>query len=332
MAGRNTGLTVKKRRLGRTGLLASEIAFGAWGIGGGVWGGSDDSTSLAALARAFDLGVNFVDTALVYGGGHSEQLIAQALEGRGETVYVATKIPPKNEMWPMRPGVPLRKVFPFRYVRKCTDASLKNLRRDTIDLQQFHTWSAEWVEDDGWRKSIEWLKRSGKARFVGISVNEHEPAGVLSALRTRLVDCVQVIYNIFDPSPAEELFPLCQQLDVGVIVRVPFDEGSLTGTIIPKAEFDPSDWRSWYFGGNRKQEVWGRVQALRRELGETEPLARTALRFGLSHPAVSTVIPGMRNPEHVEENLAASAAGPLPESTLKLLACHRWQKNFYLRQ
>jgi aryl-alcohol dehydrogenase-like predicted oxidoreductase len=320
---------VARRRLGRTGLQVSEIGLGAWGIGGSSWGGPDDSNSLAALSKAFDAGVNFVDTALIYGLGHSERLVTQAVKGRSETIYVATKIPPKNMLWPARPGIPLRDVYPFRHVKKCTDESLKNLQRETIDLQQFHVWNPDWIEDDDWRKSLEWLKRKGKARFVGISVNDHQPASVIPALRTGLIDCVQVIYNIFDPTPADELFALCQQLDIGVIARVPFDEGGLTGAINPETTFGPKDFRSRYFGGNRKLELWERVQTLRRDLGDHEPLAGTALRFCISHPAVSTVIPGMRMPAHVEENISASQAGPLPPATLEILARHRWARNYY---
>lgn len=320
---------VARRPLGRTGLQVSELSLGAWGMGGSSWGGPDDANSLAALEKAFDAGINFVDTALVYGMGHSEDLVARAVRGFAETIYVATKIPPKNMLWPARPGIPIRDAYPFRHVKKCTDRSLKNLRRDTIDLQQFHVWNSEWTEDGEWRKSVEWLKEKGKARFVGISVNDHMPASVIPALRTKLIDCVQVIYNIFDPSPADELFSVCQELNVGVIARVPFDEGSLTGTITPQTTFRPGDFRARYFGGDRLAETWKRVEALRRDLGNEEPLACTALRFCLSHPAVSTVIPGMRKAVHVEENIRASQAGQLPAVTLDLLARHRWTRNFY---
>jgi aryl-alcohol dehydrogenase-like predicted oxidoreductase len=320
---------IKQRRLGRTGFIVSEIGFGAWGIGGSSWGGPDDGASLAALEKAFDSGINFIDTALVYGGGHSEQLIGRVLRTRKDNVYVATKVPPKNMLWPARPGIPPRDVFPFRHVKKCADQSLRNLRTDRIDLLQFHVWNADWVEDDDWRESVEWLKRKGKARFVGISANDHHPESVLSALKTGLIDCVQVIYNIFDPSPAAELLPLCRDLDIGVIARVPFDEGSLTGTITPETTFAPTDMRSRYFAGNRKQEMWERVQAIRRDLGDQEPLSRTALRFCLSQPAISTVIPGMRRAAHVEENGSASTAGPLPLEILQILARHCWPRNFY---
>ena len=320
---------VNQRRLGRTGRMVSEIGFGAWGIGGSSWGGADDVASLAALGKAFDSGINFVDTALIYGDGHSERLIGQILKSRKEDIFVATKIPPKNMLWPARPGIPLRKVFPFRYVKKCTDQSLRNLRRDSLDLQQFHVWNADWVEDDDWRESVEWLKRTGKARFVGISVNDHQPESVIAALRTGRIDCVQVIYNIFDPSPASALFPLCRNLGIGVIARVPFDEGGLTGTITPDTVFAPKDMRSRYFGGSRKQELWERIQAIRRDLGDRESLSQTALRFCLSNPAVTTVIPGTRNAAHVEKNSSASAAGPLPAESLEILVRHSWPRNFY---
>jgi aryl-alcohol dehydrogenase-like predicted oxidoreductase len=320
---------IKLRQLGRTEWMVSEIGFGAWGVGGALWGDRNDASSLEALSKAFDQGINFVDTALIYGRGHSESLVGQALKGRNEKVLVATKVPPKNMLLPAQPGIRLRKVFPFRHVKKCTDESLRNLQRDVIDLQQFHVWNPEWVEEDDWRESVEWLKRTGKARFVGISVNDHQPASVLSVLKTGLIDCVQVIYNIFDPSPADELFPFCQQMNIGVIVRVPFDEGGLAGAVTPDMTFPPNDMRSLYFAGDRKKDVWERVQSIIRDLGDQEPLPHTALRFCLSHPAVSTVIPGMRKVAHVEDNLVAAAAGPLSADRLAILSRHRWKRNFY---
>lgn len=317
------------RRLGRTDLMVSEIGFGGWPVAGSSWGGRDDTSSLAALTRAFDAGVNFIDTALIYGRGHSERLIQKALRGRNQRIFIATKIPPRNRQWPARPGVSLRDTFPFEYVKRCTEKSLRNLRRDTLDLQQFHVWNSEWAADPEWHRSVGWLKTTGKARFVGISVNDHMPASVTAALRTGLVDCVQVIYNIFDQSAASELFPLCRELNIGVIARAPFDEGSLTGTITPETTFSRRDFRRHYFAGERKFAVWQRIQALKGELGSGEPLATTALRFCLSYPAISTVIPGSKNARHVEQNLAASRAGALSRETLEKLARHRWSRNFY---
>ena len=292
-------------------------------------GGRDDASSRAALECAFDLGINFVDTALAYGDGHSERLIGEVVRRRAEAIIVATKVPPKNGLWPAWPGIPVRKVFPRNYVLKCADTSRRNLGCDTLDLEQFHVWSPEWVEESEWRDTVAELKESSRVRFVGISVNDHQPASVISTLRTGLIDCVQVIYNIFDQSPEDKLFPVCQQLDIGVIARVPFDEGSLAGGITPQTKFEPGDWRNSYFRGKRKQEVWERVQRLQRDLGAAEPLPQTALRFCLSHQAVSTVIPGMRSRKHVAENVKASVAGPLPAATLEILRHHRWLRNYY---
>lgn len=307
--------------------MVSEVGFGSWGVGGKIWPGTHDATSLQALSCAFEAGVNFVDTALIYGQGHSERLIGEALKNRSEQIYVGTKIPPTAGNWPAQAGVPFRKVFPLRHVKKCTEESLRNLRRDCIDLQQFHLWNAEWDEDDDWHKAVEWIR--SKARFVGISVSDHLPDSVISTLQKGLIDCVQVIYNIFDPSPADKLFPCCQHLDVGIIARVPFDEGSLTGAITPETVFEPGDWRARYFAEDRKEQVWQRVERLRHDMGSAEPLKHTALRFCLSHPAVATVIPGMRKAEHVQDNLEAAMAGPLPFTSLELLARHRWARNFY---
>lgn len=320
---------VKTRRLGRTGLEISEVGFGTWGIGRKMWQGGSDGDSLAALARARQLGINFFDTALAYGDGHSERLLARAFGGGAELPVVATKIPPRNRLWPAQPGIPLREVFPLEHVKRCTEESLANLARETVDLQQFHVWNPEWLEDGAWREAVEWLKSTGKARFVGVSANDHQPASVIPALRTGLIDTVQVIYNIFDQSPADELFEVCRELDIGVIARVPLDEGGLTGSVTPATRFPRGDWRDLYFKGERKRQVWERVRRLQQDLGDSEPLARRALRFCLSHPAVSTVIPGMRTAGRVEQNAAASTAGPLPATTLELLRRHRWVRNYY---
>ena len=322
-------VAISRRRLGRTGLLVSELGFGSWGIGGKIWRDSEDSSSLKALERALDAGINFFDTALIYGLGHSERLIAKVIKRNG-SVHVATKMPPANMVWPTRPGIPFRDAFPLRHIKKCTENSLRNLSRDIIDLQQFHVWNPEWTVDPDFQEAVHWLKDKQKVRFVGVSTNDHQPGSALSVLQTGLIDCVQVIYNIFDQSPAEELFSVCQRLDIGVIARVPFDEGSLAGIIQPDTVFDPSDWRSRYFSGDRKQQVWRRVQDLINGLPGNEPLAHTALRFCISHPAVSTVIPGMRKATHVEANSSAILKGPLPPDILQMLANHAWNRNFYV--
>lgn len=309
--------------------MVSEIGYGAWGIGGNQWRGTTDDDGLAALRRALELGLNFIDTALAYNEGHSEQLIARVLKETGATARVATKVPPKNRLWPARPGIGLADVFPYRYIVECTETSLRNLGTETIDLQQLHVWNPEWVAEDDWKRAAEDLKRAGKIRHFGLSINDHQPDSALSAMETGLIDTVQVIYNIFDQSPEEHLFPAALRLDVGVLARVPLDEGALTGAIVPGITFDPEEFRAFYFRGDRPRQVKERVDALRRDLGDSEPLAETALRFCLSHPAVSTVIPGMRRVTNVNANLAVSQRGSLPDASVQLLRKHAWHKNFY---
>jgi aryl-alcohol dehydrogenase-like predicted oxidoreductase len=323
---------MKQRRLGRTGWQVSEIGYGAWGIGGNQWRGSSDEEGLAALRRALELGLNFIDTALAYNDGHSEQLIAQVLKETGARARVATKVPPKNQLWPARPGIGIQDVFPYDYVVRSTETSLRNLDVETIDLMQFHVWNPQWTPGEEWRRAIEDLKRSGKVRYWGISINDHQPDSALEAIETGLIDAVQVIHNIFDQSPEKRLYPLCLKRDIGVLARVPLDEGALTGAITPETEFDPQEFRAWYFRGGRKREVCERVKMLQAELasaGSTEPLAETALRFCLSAEAVSTVIPGMRRVRNVEANCRVSNAGPLPAVILETLRRHAWDKNYY---
>jgi aryl-alcohol dehydrogenase-like predicted oxidoreductase len=321
---------MRYRILGRTGLKVSEVGYGAWGIGGTQWIGGDDRESLAALRRALELGLNFIDTALVYGDGHGERLVGQVVREAPQPVYVATKVPPKNRRWPARPGIGIREVFPYSYILECTEQSLRNLGLDHIDVQQLHVWNPEWIHEDDWRRAFEDLQRSGKVRFVGVSINDHQPDSALELIETGLIDTVQVIYNIFDQSPERRLFPLCQERNIGVLARVPLDEGALTGQITAESRFDPRDFRSFYFRGDRKRQVEERVAALRRDLAGVEgDLPEIALRFCLSHPAVSTVIPGMRKVRHVEANLAVSDKGPLNEQVLAILRKHAWEKNFY---
>ncbi len=323
---------INRRTLGRTGLQVSEIGYGAWGLGGNQWRGHVEDDALAALRRALELGLNLIDTALAYNEGHSERLIAKTVKETGAKAHVATKVPPKNRIWPAQPGIGLDDVFPYNYIVECTETSLKNLAVETIDLQQFHVWNSEWVGRDEWRRAIEDLKKAGKVRFWGISINDHQPDSALEAIRTGLIDTVQVIYNIFDQTPEHHLYPLCQELNVGVLGRCPLDEGALTGAITPETQFDPQEFRAWYFRENRKELVFEKVNKLRADLevaGVTKPLADTALRFCISHPAVSTVIPGMRKVRNVEQNMAVSEEGPLPENIKELLRRHAWSKNFY---
>lgn len=318
------------RTMGKSGLQVSEIGFGAWGIGKTSWIGANDNESLRALHRAIDLGLTFIDTAYGYGEGHSERLIGQALREREGRVYVATKIPPKNRQWPAAHNVPVSDTFPGNHIREYTERSLRNLGVDMLDVQQFHVWSDTWMGQGDWQETVEQLKSEGKIRAFGVSINDHEPNSALQLVRSGVVDVVQVIYNIFDQSPEDELFPACQEHNVGVIARVPFDEGALTGTITPDTTFPPDDWRNNYFAGDRKREVYERVTAMANELGiPLDQLPEVALRYILSHPAVSTVIPGMRQVRNVERNMAVGDGQGLPDAQVQQLKQYRWVRNFY---
>jgi aryl-alcohol dehydrogenase-like predicted oxidoreductase len=324
---------MRYRTFGRTGWQVSEIGYGMWGMGG--WTGSDDEESLAALEGAITLGCNFFDTAWAYGQGHSERLLGETLRRHKDGVrtpagtlpiIVATKIPPKNLTWPGKAGTPLSDVFPADHIREYTEKSLANLGVGAIDLQQLHVWSDAWAGDEGWQRAARKLKDDGLIRAFGISVNRWEPANVLRALDTGLVDSVQVVYNIFDQAPEDELFPYCQQHGIAVIARVPFDEGSLTGTLTRTSTWPAGDFRNMYFKSPNLEETLSHVERLKPLVPEGMDLPELALRFILHHPAVSTTIPGMRKPRNVERNIAASDGAPLPPRLLDALRAHRWDR------
>ena len=318
------------RPFGKTGISLSEIGLGAWGMGGTQWKGGTDDEALTALRTAFDLGVNFVDTALAYGDGHSEELVGRGVREYGKSIFVATKIPPKNRVWPARRGVSLETVFPASYIKESTETSLRNLGLDTIDLQQAHVWNPEWTKQEEWRRCFEDLKASGKVRFIGVSLTEHDPDSGLELIRTGLIDSVQVIYNIFDPTAAEKLFPLAVEFKVAVLARVPLDEGGLTGTITETTTFPNDEFRAFYFKGDRPRQIMEHVHNLQADLRDVPgSLPEIALRFCLSDAAVTSVIPGMRRAHHVRANVRASELGPLPPEILRRLHEHRWERNFY---
>jgi aryl-alcohol dehydrogenase-like predicted oxidoreductase len=321
---------MRYRRLGRTGLEVSELGYGAWGIGGSQWLGAEDDESLKALHAAIDEGLTFVDTALAYGRGHSEELVGQVVRERDETVHVATKVPPKNQRWPAPDDATADEAFPGEWVRRCTERSLRNLSLERIDVQQLHVWNDRWVGQGDWLEAVQALKEEGKIGAFGVSINDHQPANALALISTGVVDTVQVIYNVFDQSPEDELLDACREHDVGVIVRVPFDEGGLTGTVTPDTEFPEGDFREHYFRDDRRQEVFDRTEAITSDLGvQGDQLAEIVLRYVLSNDAVSTVIPGMRSVRNVQRNLAAADRGPLEPAQLEALKAHRWERNFY---
>ena len=315
------------RPFGRLGWPVSEIGYGMWGMGG--WSGSDDDESLAAIERSIELGCTFFDTALAYGNGKSEQLFSRVLpRHRDKKLYIATKVPPKNLRWPALPEYALTDVFPANHIRQSTEISLTNLGLDSVDLQQLHVWTDAWADDDRWKRAVDDLKSEGLIRAFGISVNRWEPTSVLKAIATGVVDSVQVVYNVFDQNPEDELFPRCREAGVAVIARVPFDEGSLTGTMHRGMSWPEGDWRNLYFTRDKLNATLDRVDRLIADLPAGASLPQTALQFILANPDVATVIPGMRKVRHVESNLAVSGQPPMSPGALAALRPHRWTRTY----
>ncbi|NUR91942.1 MAG: aldo/keto reductase [Nonomuraea sp.] len=320
---------MRYRTMGRLGWQVSEVGYGMWGIGGGPGGftGWDYDSAPRCLDLAVELGCTFFDTAWVYGRGVSERLLGDLLNRHhGTELRIATKIPPKNREWPPKRGDTLDDAYPPEHVREFTYRSLDNLGVDRIDLMQFHTWEDRWAGDERWRESISELKREGVIGAAGISVNRWEPANCLAALDTGLIDVIQVIYNVFDQAPEDELFERALRDGVGIIARVPFDEGSLTGTLTAETTWPQDDWRAVYFGPENLPPSVERAELLKKAVPDGMTLPELALRFILHHPAVSSVIPGMRRPEHVRANLAVSDGKPLGDGLLRELRRHRWDR------
>jgi aryl-alcohol dehydrogenase-like predicted oxidoreductase len=313
------------RTFGRTGWSVSDVGYGMWGMGG--WTGSDDAESLQSLRRSVELGCNFFDTAWAYGAGHSEKLLGQLVRAYPDRkLYVATKIPPKNFKWPSRSEFTLDETFPADHIRAYTEKSLKNLGLDSLDLTQLHVWDDGWADDERWQKAVADLKREGLIKAFGISVNRWEPDNVIRALRTGLIDAVQVIYNIFDQAPENNLFPVCREFNVGVIARVPFDEGTLVGNLTLDSQWPEGDWRNTYFVPENLKNSVAHADALRPLIPAGLSMAEMAMRFILSNPDVSTIIPGMRKIRHVESNIACSDAGALDAQLIEQLRPQRWDR------
>jgi len=313
------------RRFGKTGWKVSEIGYGMWGLAG--WTGSDANEVGDALRKAVDMGCNFFDTAWAYGDGRSEKILGQLIKDyRDKKLYAATKIPPKNRKWPSKPEYALKEVFPNDYIIEYTEKSLKNLDIESIDLLQFHVWEDSWANNDEWKSAITKLTKEGKVKHWGISVNRWEPNNSLQSLKTNLFSSVQVIYNIFDQSPEDELFPLCKDLDIGIIARVPFDEGTLTGMLTYETVFPKDDWRSTYFVPQNLKSSVDHANALKPLIPDGMTMAQMALRFILSNPDVGTIIPGMRKIKNVEANIGTSDGKGLSKELVKELRKHRWDR------
>jgi aryl-alcohol dehydrogenase-like predicted oxidoreductase len=316
---------MRYRTFGRTGWSVSEIGYGMWGLAG--WTGSEESEYLDALHRAVELGCNFFDTAWAYGDGLSENVLGRVVrEYPDKELYVATKVPPKNRAWPSRPEFSLDDVFPPEYIRQYAESSLENLSLARIDLLQFHVWEDAWAHDERWQRVVDDLRREGLIRAVGISINRWEPENSLDTLRTGHIDAIQVIYNIFDQAPEDALFPLCRELNLGVIARVPFDEGTLTGTLSKDSQWPAGDWRNRYFNPENLSESVDRAEAIRSLVPDGMTMPEFALRWILAEPTVSTIIPGMRRRRNVEANMATSDGRSLDPALLRRLKDHRWDR------
>ncbi len=320
---------MRYRTFGRLGWRVSEIGYGAWQLGGNMWGDVSEARAAEALRAALGAGIDFFDTALAYGNGRSEQLVGRVLreEGAVGKVRVATKVPPKDGRWPASAAVALREVFPREWIRRCAETSLRNLDIEPVDLLQLHTWTDAWLDDPEWFEELARLKDEGKIRAFGVSISEYDPASAVNVTRSRKVDSLQIVYNVLEQAPNDELLPAARAAGAAVIVRVPLDEGALTGTLTPGSRFPPDDFRSRFFAPEKLPEFVRRVAAVRPILEQGgESMATGALRFCLSHPVVSTVIVGSTSGAHVRENAAVSELGPLPRETLAALAPHAWDR------
>jgi len=324
------------RKFGKHGWKISEIGFGAWAIGGDMWGPQDDRESIKALHRAIDLGVNFIDTAQGYGKGHSEEIIGQVLKERSEEIYVATKVPPiPGNPWPPPDNLDVNEAFPANYIIKSCEESLKRLRRESLDIYQFHTWASAFNERSEWFEAMIQLKDQGKIKMIGVSVPDTTPDNVIGSLVQNKIDSVQVIYNLFEQYPKWNLFPVCEKMNVAIIVRVPFDEGALTGKYNKSTTFPEGDVRNHYFRGNNLNVVVDRVNKIKEFQQNFLPemsLPEIALRFCLSHPAVSTVIPGIRNIKQAEQNTAVSDGKLFDGEIMNQLRQFYWRKDFWFNE
>ena len=312
------------RTAARLGVPVSVLGYGMWGLAG--WKDTDDAEVERALDEAVGSGVTFFDTAFAYGDGRSERILGKLTRRHQAGLFTASKIPPKNRTWPAPEGAPLSECFPAGHIREYTERTLTNLGLPRLDLMQFHVWQDAWAKDPEWQQAVSDLKRSGLIGGIGISLNRWEPWNGLEAIRTGLVDAVQVVNNIFDQSPEDELFPLCRERGVAIIARVPFDEGSLAGQLARDRVFPEGDFRRSYFNAENTAATMDRIERLEAILPAGMSLPGMALRFVISNPDVTTVIPGMRRVASVRGNVAAERAGALDPGLLKALRAHRWDR------
>ncbi len=316
---------MKYRKFGRTHLQVSEIGHGLWGMSG--WTGSDDSKSMETLQTSLERGCNFFDSAWAYGDGKSDRLLGKLIKNNpNASIVAASKIPPKNLKWPASANDRLHQVFPRQHIIEYTEKILEGVGSGSLDLLQFHVWDDSWADEDEWKLAITDLKAKKMIRFFGLSINRWEPWNGLKAIRTGMVDAVQVIYNIFDQAPEDELFPLCDEMDIGVIARVPLDEGGLSGELTDDTQFPRNDWRAGYFGPENLHQTVVRADALKELLPADMDLPEMALRFILADKSVSTTIVGMRTVEHARADVRVSDGAGLPAELITRLRAHRWDR------
>lgn len=317
------------RKYGKKDWFISEIGYGTWGMGIGPssWKGSSDEESLGSLSFAIENGLNFIDTAWIYGRGHSEKLIGQILKKyKDKKIYVASKIAPKNGQWPVVAGTSIQEVFPRQHILENVEKSLENLGVDCLDIMYFHVWDDSWHQEEEWKAVVQELLTKNKVKSFGISINTWEPNNVLKTLETGLIEVVQVVYNIFEQQPEDQLIPFCKARNIAVIARVPFDEGSLTGNITLDTKFEEDDWRSSYFVEENLQQCIPRVEQIKKVVPSNMTLPQLALRFILDNPDITAVIPGMRKLKHTKSNLAVSGSEKLKASLFNELRQHRWDR------
>jgi aryl-alcohol dehydrogenase-like predicted oxidoreductase len=318
------------KKFGNSDKTVSLLGIGCWGISKAQWVGADDKESKKVLHTAIEHGVNFFDTALAYGNGHSENLVGEVEKESGKELFIASKIPSMKNEWPASDSSTLKESYPKNHIIKKTEESLRKLKRDYIDLMQFHVWNDKWADNDEWKEAVEKLKSDGKVLFWGISMNDHQPANGIKAGKTGLIDSFQVIFNIFEQRPVERLFPFCKENEISIIARVPFDEGALTGNIDPSTHFPVGDFRNDYFRDKRKIDVKFRVDKIWNDVkDETSSMAEAALRFIISHDTVTSVIPGVRKEKNLLANIASVKEGKLSPKLIEELKVHKWDKNFY---
>jgi aryl-alcohol dehydrogenase-like predicted oxidoreductase len=313
--------------LGKAKLAGSRVGIGTWAIGGG-WGPQSESESLAALRTALECGCALIDTAPLYGNGHAERLIARAKRDVGWRVTTLTKVYPLHYHWAPAPGTPIDDIYPREHIIEQVEGSLRRLETDCLDCLLLQTWCPSWDEETAWYETMLALQKQGKIRAFGISVSDHRADEANGVIKAGRVDIVEAPYSVLDQRAAERLFPLAERRKVSIIARCPLASGALAGTWYPGMKFHRDDWRRRVFRGEVLEQILRRVDEFKALVDPTIPLAQIALRLCLSHPAVTAVIPGVRNAEQVRCNLGVLGQDALPKAVLSQME-RCWQEEWH---